>query len=69
MVKKAPVMQLVGTTFYPTKAEAEQFAIEQRKKRNEAGMKARYEIDMDPQTGQFRVREFFYQTDKKGKLV
>ncbi len=69
MPKKTPVWQLVGTQSFPTKGEAEAFAIAQRKKKSQAGYKTRYEIDMDPQSGQFRVREFYYITDNKGNLL
>jgi hypothetical protein len=69
MVKKTPVWQLVGTRMFETKGAAEKFAIEERKRKAEAGSKTRYEIDMDPGSGQFRVREYYYATDSKGRLV
>jgi hypothetical protein len=69
MVKKTPVWQLVGTRMFETKGAAEKFAIEERKRKSEAGSKTRYEIDMDPSSGQFRVREYYYATDSKGRLV
>lgn len=68
MVKKPPAMQLVGQTTFATKGEAEKFAITQRKKKAEQGYKTRYEVDMT-MDGQFRVREFIYMTDTKGRLV
>lgn len=69
MPKKTPVMELLGSTMFATKGLAEKFAISQRAKRAGSGMKTRYEIDMNPQTGEFRVREYVYQTDSKGRLV
>lgn len=69
MVKKAPVAELVGVTTFETKGEANEFAVKQRARKNKSGYKTRYEIDMDPQTGKFRVREFIYATDEKGRLI
>jgi hypothetical protein len=69
MPKKTPVMQLLGTDTFPTKGAADAFAIKQRADRNKVGMKTRYEIDMNPQTGEFRVREYLYATDTKGRLI
>jgi hypothetical protein len=69
MVKKTPVWQLVGTRMFETKGEAEKFAIAERKRKGDSGQKTRYEIDMDPGSGQFRVREYYYATDSKGRLV
>lgn len=62
-------MQLLGTDTFPTKGAAEQFAIKQRQARAKVGMKTRYEIDMNPQTGDFRVREYLYASDNKGRLL
>lgn len=69
MVKKTPGYVYVGKDTFPTKGEAEKFAVKQRKKKAEEGYKTRYEIDMDPQSGQFRVREFVYMQDTKGNLI
>ena len=69
MVKKTPVSELVGVTTFETKGEANAFAIKQRSRKSKTGYKTRYEIDMDPQTGKFRVREFVYATDNKGRLL
>lgn len=69
MVKKTPAGELVGSRVFDTKAEANAYAINQRRKKAEAGYKTRYEVDMDPQTGKFRVREFVYNTDSKGNLI
>lgn len=69
MVKKTPAGELVGSRVFETKGEANAYAIDQRRKKSQQGYKTRYEIDMDPQTGKFRVREFVYNTDNKGRLV
>lgn len=69
MVKKSPAAELVGTRMFETKGEANAYAIDQRRKKAQAGYKTRYEVDMDPQTGRFRVREFIYNTDAKGNLI
>ena len=69
MVKKTPQAELVGSRIFETKGEANAYAIEQRRKKAQSGYKTRYEVDMDPQTGKFRVREFIYNTDSKGNLI
>lgn len=69
MVKKTPQAELVGTRMFDTKGEASAYAIDQRRKKAQAGYRTRYEIDMEPQTGKFRVREFIYNTDSKGNLI
>lgn len=69
MVKKTPGYVLVGSQSFSTKKEAEEFAIEQRRTKGQQGYKTRYELDMDPTSGQFRVRVFVYVTDSKGKLI
>ena len=69
MVKKTPGYVYVGKQTFETKGAAEKFAVTQRKKKAEEGYKTRYEIDMDPQSGQFRVREFVYQQDTKWNLI
>lgn len=69
MVKKTPAGELVGSRVFETKGEAQKYAIEQRAKKRQSGYTTRYELDMDPQTGKFRVREFVYNTDNKGNLV
>lgn len=69
MVKTPPIGEYVGSQTFDTKGEANDFAVKQRKKKAQQGYKTRYEVDMDPQTGKFRVREFVYNTDSKGRLV
>ena len=69
MVKKTPAWAYVGSQVFDTKGAAEKFAVAERKKKLTAGYKTRYEIDMDPQTGKFRVREFVYNTDTEGNLA
>ncbi len=69
MVKTPPIGEFVGSRVFETKGEANEYAIKQRKQKAQAGYKTRYEVDMDPQTGKFRVREFIYNTDSKGRLV
>ena len=69
MVKKTPAWQYVGQQTFDTKGAAEKFAISERKKKSASGYKTRYEIDMDAQTGKFRVREFVYNTDAEGNLA
>jgi hypothetical protein len=69
VVKKTPVWALVGTQSFPTKGEAEAYAVRQRKSKAQAGYTTRYEIDMNPQTGAFVVREFYYIKDSKGRLL
>lgn len=69
MVKKTPVGVKVGEQWFDTKGAAERFAISERKRKSDSGYKTRYEIDMDPASGRFRVREFVYQTDSKGRLA
>ena len=69
MVKTPPIGELVGSRTFETKGEANAYAVSQRRKKAEQGYKTRYEVDMDPQTGKFRVREFVYNTDSKGRLV
>lgn len=69
MPKKTPAWTLVGERSFDTKGAAERFAIEQRKRKKESGFNTRYEVTMDPSSGSFRVREFVYQTDNKGRLV
>lgn len=54
---------------FETKGEAEKFAVAERKRKGDSGQKTRYEIDMDPGSGQFRVREYYYAADSKGRLV
>lgn len=69
MVKKTPAWVYVGSQIFDTKGAAEKYAVAERKKKTEVGYKTRYEIDMDPQTGKFRVREFVYATDAEGNLA
>lgn len=69
MVKKTPIYEYVGSRTFETKGEANEYAVTQRRKKGQSGYKTRYEIDMDPQTGKFRVREFIYNTDNKGNLI
>lgn len=69
MPKKPPIGEYVGSRIFETKGEAQQFAVDQRRKKKQSGYVTRYELDMDPQTGKFRVREFVYNTDNKGRLV
>lgn len=69
MVKKTPAWQYVSSATFESKGAAEKFAVSQRKRKAELGQKTRYEIDMDPQTGKFRVREFIYLADEKGRLL
>jgi len=68
VVKKTPAWEYVSSTTFDTKGAAEKFAVAQRKKKAELGQKTRYEVDMDPQTGKFKVREFMYLSDEKGRL-
>lgn len=68
MARKPPAWQYVGQTTFDTKGAAEKFAVSQREKKKQMGYNTRYEIDMDME-GKFRVREFIYMTDAKGKLV
>jgi len=69
VVKTPPIGEFVGSRVFETKGEANAYAISQRRKKKQSGYNTRYEVDMDPQTGKFRVREFVYNTDSKGKLV
>lgn len=69
MVKKIPGWTQVGIRTFDTKGEAEKFAISNRKEKAKQGMKTRYEINLDPSSGKFRVRIFFYLTDAKGNLI
>lgn len=69
MVKKTPGWEFVGSQTFDTKGAANKFAIEQRARKKQAGYNTRYEVDMDPTTGKFRVREFVYVTDEKGRLL
>ena len=69
MVKKTPAWEHVGTTVFETKGEASAFAVKQRARKKQSGYNTRFEIDLDPQTGKFRVREFIYATDEKGRLI
>lgn len=69
MVKKTPQAVLVGSRVFDTKGEAEKYAVAERAKKSKSGYKTRYEIDLDPQSGKFRVREFVYNTDNKGNLA
>lgn len=69
MVKKTPAWSYVGSQVFDTKGAAEKYAVAERKKKATSGYKTRYEIDMDPQTGKFRVREFVYATDTEGNLA
>lgn len=69
MVKRTPAGELVGSRVFETKGEAQDYAVKQRAKKKQSGYTTRYEIDMDPQTGRFRVREFVYNTDSKGNLI
>jgi hypothetical protein len=65
---KPPIGQKVSEIFFQTKQEAKQYGIDERRRKAGMGLKTRYEIDMDAQTGQFKVREFIYDTDKRGRL-
>lgn len=69
MVKKVPVASLVGSRVFDTKGAAEKYAVAERARKAQSGYRTRYEIDLDPQTGKFRVREFIYNTDSKGNLA
>ena len=69
MPKKPPAGELVGSRIFETKGEAQKYAVAQRAKKKQSGYTTRYEVDMDPQTGKFRVREFVYNTDSKGNLI
>ena len=69
MVKKTPSWVYVGSQTFETKGAANAFAIQQRKDKKRSGYNTRYEVDLDPQSGQFRVREFIYITDEKGRLL
>ncbi len=69
MPKKSPVQQYVGSQTFPTKGAAEKFAKEQRAKKAKEGLNTRYEIDLVPNSGEFRVRVFMYAEDAKGNLI
>jgi len=69
LVKKVPAWSYVGAQIFETKAEAKQFTVTEHAKKKSLGYKTRYEVDMDPQTGKFKVREFVYMTNNKGELV
>ena len=69
MVKKTPQATLVGTRMFDTKGAAEKYAVEQREKKAQSGYKTRYEVDLMPDSGKFRVREFVYNSNDKGELV
>lgn len=68
MPKKTPAGVKVGEQWFDTKGAAERYAVAERARKKSAGYNTRYEIDMDPGTGRFRVREFVYETDAKGRL-
>ena len=70
MPKKTPVQwRFVGSQEFSTKGEAERFKVEEGVRKKRAGYKTRYEVDLIPETGKFRVREFIYMSDEKGNLI
>lgn len=69
MVKKLPVWKKTVLKSYPTKGQAEKDAILRRKKALTSGQKVRYEVDYDPTNGGFKVTEFFWAADEKGRLL
>jgi hypothetical protein len=69
MVKKLPVWKKVVLKSYQTKGEAEKDAISRRKKSLSSGQKVRYEVDYDTTNGGFKVTEFYWAADDKGKLL
>lgn len=69
MVKKTPVWKKTVLATFPTKGEAEKTAITRRAKATKSGQKVRYEVDYDTVTGQFKVTEFFWAADDKGRLL
>jgi hypothetical protein len=69
MVKKLPVWKKTVLGTHQTKGEAEKFAIKRRAKALKSGQKVRYEVDYDNTTGGFKVTEFFWAADDKGRLL
>jgi len=69
MVKKTPVWKKTVLATFPTKGEAEKTAIARRAKATKSGQKVRYEVDYDATTGGFKVTEFFWAADEKGRLL
>ena len=69
MVKKLPVWKKTVLKSYPTKGEAEKDAIKRRKKATTSGQKVHYEVDYDATNGGFKVTEFFWAADEKGRLL
>lgn len=60
-MKKTPIGVKVSEQYFHTKQEASKFAIQERRRKAQMGIKTRYELDMDPGSGMHRVREFIYE--------
>ena len=69
MVKTLPVWKNVSEKTFPTKGAAERFAIDKRKKKLASGEKYRYEVNYDSNNGGFKVTEFYWAQDEKGRLI
>lgn len=69
MVKKVPSWVYLNTRIFDTKGEAERFSVSFRAQKSKEGVKVRYETNMDPTSGKFRVKIFYYATDSKGGLI
>ncbi len=69
MVKKLPVWKTTVLKSYPTKGEAEKDAIARRKKALRSGEKVRYQVEYDTTNGGFKVTEFYWAADEKGRLL
>lgn len=69
MVKKTPVWKKTVLATFDTKGEAEKTAIKRRAQALKSGQKVRYEVDYDATSGGFKVTEFFWAADEKGRLL
>jgi hypothetical protein len=69
MVKKSPGMVLKPNKGYSTKTEAKAAAVKLSKEKKKQGYKYRHDTYYDEGTNTWKIKEMYYNTDKKGNLL